>query len=110
MSAIGQIRLVRFHDQEKTSDGVRSSVKVAFTKRGRKFLKVITVDAPIRVRKVRIADERYMVPLRKGDDFYPYKRAVQKFLKAAKHLGITDGAKKILVEARGAIPADDDVK
>ena len=35
---------------------------------------------------------------------------VQKFLKAAKHLGITDGAKKILVEARGAIPADDDVR
>lgn len=107
MSAIGQIRLVRFH----TEDGV----KAAFTRRGRKFLKVVMIDTPVSVTKVRLADERFMQPLKKGDDFYPYARAVQKFLKAAKAHGITKEAKQILVEARHAsngdkIECDDDVK
>ena len=89
---IGQIRLVRFHDG--------SGVRVAFTRRGRKFLHVVAMDSPMVVQKVRLSEERYMQPLKKGDDYYPYKRAVQKFMKAADHLGITDKAKDILDQAR----------
>lgn len=89
---IGQIRLVRFHTEE--------GVKAAFVRKGRKFFKVVEIDTPISVRKVRIAEERYMRPLKKGDSFYPYKRAVGKFLRAAKQHGITSGAKQILEQAR----------
>ena len=97
----GEIKLVRFH----THNGVRS----AFVKRGRKFIKVVEIDAPISVRKVRISEERFMTPLKRNDDFYPYRRAVNKFIKASKTLGITQGAKDILLDAKGLVPYDDTV-
>lgn len=88
----GQIRLVRYFTKE--------GVKCAFTRRGRKFLKVVTIDSPISVTKVRLGEERYMTPLRKGDNFYPYKRAVSKFSAVGRRNGITKGARQILAEAR----------
>ena len=94
----GQIRLVRFH----TSHGVVA----AFVKKGRKFLRVVTIDTPISVKKVRVAEERFMTPLMKGDDFYPIRRGRNKFLKAAKTFGITQGAKDIINGA--AVPWDDE--
>lgn len=97
----GEIRLVRFH----TRNGIRS----AFVKKGRKFIKVVTIDAPISVTKVRVAEERFMTPLKKNDDFYPYARGVSKFIKASKTLGITKGAKAIILAAKGLIPYDENV-
>ena len=94
----GDIRLVRFH----TSHGVVA----AFVKKGRKFLKVVTIDTPISVKKVRVAEERFMTPLMKGDDFYPIRRGRNKFLKAAKTFGITQGAEDIINGA--AVPWDDE--
>ena len=101
---IGSIRLVRYFSED--------GVKAAFVRRGRKFLKVITLDSPISVTKVRISDERYMQPLKKGDNFYPFKRGVSKFWAAARNLGITQGAKAILAQAdaQGGYPADLDLE
>jgi hypothetical protein len=95
---IGRIRLVKYHNGDQ--------FVVAFTRRGRKFLHVVTIDSPMTVTKCRIAEERYMVPLKKGDDFYPYKRAVNKFLHAGKRLGISDRARAILKQAAASVNPD----
>lgn len=92
----GEIRLVRFH----THNGIRA----AFVKKGRKFIKVVEIDTPIHVRKVRVLEERFMTALKKGDDFYPITRARNKFLKAGRTLGITKGAKAIINNAQVPAP------
>lgn len=91
----GAVSLVRYH----TMQGVR----VAFVKKGRKFYHVVEFDSPINVRKVPVSDDRYMTPLTDVDgQYYPYVRAVKKFMLAAKTHGITEAAKKILDTARKA--------
>ena len=97
----GDIRLVRYH--------TRNGVRAAFVKKGRKFFKIVTIDTQISVTKARVTDERFMTPLKRNDDFYPYRRAVNKFIKASKTLGITQGAKDILQAAKGLTPYDDEV-
>jgi hypothetical protein len=89
------IELVRYH----TDNGIRS----AFVKQGRKFIKVVEIDAPIRVRKVPVSDGRYMKPLLRNGEAYSVTRAVNKFLKAGRSLGITDGARRILKEAKAGV-------
>ena len=85
---MGNSELVRYH----TNNGVRAAV----IQKGRKWIKVVEIDSPVHVRKVPLSDERYMRPLqRKGQD-YPLVRARNKFLKAGRNLGITEGAKKIV--------------
>jgi len=80
--------LVRYH----TNNGVRAAI----VQKGRKWIKVVEIDSPIHTRKVPLSDERYMTPLqRKGQD-YPLVRARNKFLKAGRTLGITQGARSII--------------
>lgn len=58
---------------------------------GRKLIPVVTIDHPIRVRKVPMTEQKYMVPLE-----YPVKKAVRGFLKAGKALGMTKSARTFL--------------
>jgi len=60
---------------------------------GRKWLPIITLGCPIKIRKVALAEQRFMTPLD-----YPVKRAVRKYIAAGRRLGITKGARKALRE------------
>ncbi len=93
------IELVRYHTFRQ---GYDSSVRVCFVKEGRKWLKVVAIDAGtsdgLRVRKVPMADKQYMKPLMRGKRPYSVKRALKVFRSVMKTHGATKGAKKLLKE------------
>lgn len=85
---MSDVELVRFH----SDDGIVS----AFIVKGRKWIKVVCIDSPISVRKVNIVEEKFMKTLQRNGQDYPITRARNKFLKAGRKLGITQGARDIL--------------
>ena len=75
----------------RTDAGIKTAIAL---KPGRKWLPVIVIDSPMRVRKVPLSERRFMTPL--AD--YPLRRAVRKYLAAGRRLGITKRARKALRE------------
>lgn len=77
----------------RTKNGIRP----ALIHEGRKWIQVVVIDTPITVKKVRSAERRYMTSsLQFHGNPYPLRRAGRQFRKAAKHLGATKGAMKII--------------
>lgn len=80
----------------RTDEGV----KVAFIKTGApKWMPVLVMDGPLRVRKVPTEEQRYMTDLTKKGKPYPVKTAVRLFRRFGKAHGISKGAKQFLKEA-----------
>lgn len=75
--------------------------KHAVRKRGRKYHSLVVIDHPISVCRVSIEDECFMVPVT-----YPLESAVARFLDAATRCGITEGARRILEEAKASLGAN----
>lgn len=100
--ATRDIELVRYHTYQKVRNGYNSSVRCAFVKSGRKWLKVVALDASsdggIRVWRVPADERRYMTPLLRKGKPYNITRALRTFRSLAASHGITNGAKKILAE------------
>lgn len=68
-----------------------SGCKTILAAEGRKYIRFVSMDAPISVTKVPMAEQRHMTPL----DYQP-KKAARRFRGAGKRLGITKGAKQFL--------------
>lgn len=82
-------QVVRWHGPE----GCRALIVTA---RGRKYLQAVVVDTPVKVLRLKLAEERNMTALD-----LPLKRALKSMRAAGRHLGITKGAKAAL---KGAQP------
>lgn len=77
-----------------TSDGYRA---ILITQRGRKLMQFLVIEASgVTLRKVPLTEERHMAPLTRKGAPYPAKRALAKFRKAAKRLGATKTARRVL--------------
>lgn len=70
--------------------------KPAFVVRGRKWLKVLTMDGGLKVSKVHKTEERHMEPLMRKGAPYVVSRAVSHFRKHGKAHGTTKTAQAIL--------------
>ena len=65
--------------------------------RGRKWMKIIPMESHVvRVRKVKLDQERYMRPLTYKGKPYPVRRAVRHFKNHAKTFGVTKTAARVL--------------
>lgn len=76
-----------------TDKGIKAGAVVT---RGRKFLTVILVSAPIRIKRVSLSEERYMKPLLKNGSAYPVDALRRSLLAFGARVGITKGAKAAL--------------
>lgn len=98
------IELVRYHTHKKVQFGYESSVRLAIIKRGRKWMKVLALDANklggLKLWKVALAEEKYMTPVLHKGKPYPLARALTGFRRLAKSHGASKGAKKLMKEAR----------
>lgn len=97
------IKLVRYHTWKKAhGGGYESAVRSAFVKAGRKWLKVLAIDATLngglRVWRVPTSDQQYMRPLLLRGKPYPVARALKAFRRMAKSHGVSNGAKRLLRE------------
>lgn len=78
-----------------TSDGVRTGLLVGT---GRKYLKVLMMDNPLRVRKVPLREQKYIKIL----ESYPLWKAKKHFRRAAKRWHIAgDLSKAVKAVIRG---------
>ena len=80
----------------------QNSKAIILFKRGHKKLHCLMIAPPVRVVKMEKVEERYFTPLTRKGEPYPLKRAVRLFRNAGRELGITDGAKSVLKELKGA--------
>jgi len=76
----------------KTTDGT----KVALVEPGRKLMKVLLMDGKLRVRKIPMAESRYMTPAKRKGEPYPVRRAVARFRGYGKAFGMTKTARTFL--------------
>ncbi len=101
---MSDIQLVSYHTWLKVSKGYQSAIRSAFVKTGRKWLKVVMIDATsdggMRVWKVPLSDQQFMTPLMRKGKPYPVSRALKIFKRVGKTHGITKAAKNILKEAK----------
>ena len=89
----GMTEVINYH----TNDGVRRGMLI---KTGRKYLQVIMMDYPLRVRKVPLAEQKYMTVL----EHYPLWKCKKHFRRAAKrwHGKPGDLSKTVKQAIRGA--------
>lgn len=80
---MSSLEVVRYH----TDTGSR----MALVSEGRKRIAVVTMDIPIRRRFVARTERRYMTPTD-----YPVSKAKRRFRHAAKRLGITKPARRMV--------------
>lgn len=96
------IELMRYHTWQKVRNGYNSAMRVAFVKPGRKWMKVVALDATaeggLRVWRVRVSERQYMKPLLRKGKPYNVARALRTFRNMGATHGITKGAKKLLAE------------
>jgi len=79
-----------------TNDGVRTGLLIA---EGRKYLQVLMMDNPLRVRKVPLAEQKHMREL----PSYPVERAKKHFRRAARrwHGRLKDLPKSVKQHIKG---------
>lgn len=65
---------------------------------GRKYIPLVYIDIPIRLRMVPLSEAKYITDLR-PQDTPPVRQAAREFLRIGKGLGITKGARKFLKAA-----------
>ena len=80
----------------RSNEGVRSALLV---NEGRKFISLIPVDLPVRIKKVPLTETKYMRDSEYKGKLYPLKRAVRILKRMGKEGGITKSASKALKEA-----------
>lgn len=97
------IELVLYHTFHKVRGGFESAQRVAFIKKGKKWIQVLAIDASssggMKMWKEPIAHEANMKPLLYKGKPYPVNRALKVFRKVGKTHGITKSAKAFLKEA-----------
>jgi len=82
--------IVRYH----TTTGHTSALIV---ERGRKWMTIIPMEShAVRIRRVRLSEERNMSPLTYKGKPYPVRRAVKHFKHHAENFGITKTAQRAL--------------
>lgn len=77
----------------RSNEGVRSALLV---NEGHKFVSLIPVDFPVRIRKVPLVETRHMSECEYKGKPYPVKRAVKVLKRMGKAYGITKAASKAL--------------
>lgn len=84
------MEIVRYH----TDTGHTSALIV---ERGRKWMHIIPMEShAVRIRRVRLSEERNMSPLQYKGKPYPVTRALRHFKRHAKDFGITKTAQRAL--------------
>jgi len=82
------MRVARIHSKD---GGVQTAI---IGDPGRIWTPYVMIDFPVRLRKIRNTDTRYV-----KDMDYPLKKAVRHYLRIGRDKGITNGAKKFLRSA-----------
>lgn len=79
------MRVVSYHSDE--------GCRTAIISEGRKWVHFLSIDSPMHMEKVKKDELRFM-----RDTEYDLRETARMYRRSGKHLGITDGAKKFLLE------------
>lgn len=100
MAINADVEVVRYRYQQGSRGEGEAWVKCALIQEGTKYIHVVTLDVPVRVRKVRREERRYMQPLMKKDSTpYPVAAAAKIMLDAGARNGISQAAKSLCERA-----------